>query len=352
MRGVSQISPPIRILVIAVLGLMAAWMLFLRPSADVEAPPATPAATAPGVEGLSNAVDAANGAAATQEARDEKLQQATGGKEAAKAGKSGSKGSTPSTVPTSGRVLALAPLEDEATDGLPGDVRRALERRQVLVLGVFDTAQKRWARMAADDRRVRRELSKANRYGGNVAVATTTLRKLNRVDPIIGDLDVSQTPSVVVVDRNRRATVLTGYVERNTINQAIADARRNSIERRIKEPYLRRLNETCANYALRVDRFNLPPSRSGIKPAIGRLSRLVAAYRGAFGRLSAPARFKPLQAHLMRVLHRQDEFVAALKTGNLGSAGQSLVALDLAAAGLDRRLDSSGVTSCVTHRRS
>src|SRR3954462_12321618 len=41
----SQISPPIRILLVAVIGLCAAYMLFLRPKAeDTAAPAATPAA--------------------------------------------------------------------------------------------------------------------------------------------------------------------------------------------------------------------------------------------------------------------------------------------------------------------
>jgi len=53
MRGVSQISPPIRIVLVATIGLIAAWMLFLRPSADVETtpPPAEPVPDLPKIEG-------------------------------------------------------------------------------------------------------------------------------------------------------------------------------------------------------------------------------------------------------------------------------------------------------------
>src|SRR3954466_9247856 len=40
----SQISPPIRILLVAVVGLCAAYMLFLRPKAEDTAPAAAPAA--------------------------------------------------------------------------------------------------------------------------------------------------------------------------------------------------------------------------------------------------------------------------------------------------------------------
>ena len=44
----SQISPPIRILLVAVIGLCAAYMLFLRPKSEDTAPPAAnPAAATP-----------------------------------------------------------------------------------------------------------------------------------------------------------------------------------------------------------------------------------------------------------------------------------------------------------------
>src|SRR3954447_21873723 len=43
----SQISPPIRILLVAVVGLCAAYMLFLRPKTEDSAVPAPAAATTP-----------------------------------------------------------------------------------------------------------------------------------------------------------------------------------------------------------------------------------------------------------------------------------------------------------------
>ena len=154
---VSQISPPIRIVLVAAIGLVAVWMLFLRPKTE-EAPAPMPApATAPGVTGLGNAVDKAKDAASAQEKRDAKVQKATG-EDAAKAGKSESEGGS-ATALVSGRVLPVEPLSAEQTKGLPRGIVRALDNRQVFVVGIFDTDEKRWARMASDDRRVRRELS-------------------------------------------------------------------------------------------------------------------------------------------------------------------------------------------------
>ena len=142
----SQISPPIRIVLIAAIGLIAAWMLFLRPKTE-EAPAPTPApATAPGVTGLSNAVDKAKGASATSDKANEKIQKATGEEEGASASKAGSeKGSAAQFV--TGRELPLEPLTAEQTKGLPKPIVKALDERRVFVLGVFDTKEQRWARM-------------------------------------------------------------------------------------------------------------------------------------------------------------------------------------------------------------
>jgi hypothetical protein len=348
---VSQISPPIRIVLVAAIALMAAWMLFLRPKTE-EAPAPTPApATAPGVTGLSKAVDKAKDAGAAQEARDAKVQKATGDDKAeAKPGKAGSEDGS-ATALVSGRVLPVEPLTEDQTKGLPKKVVRALDNRQVLVVGVFDTKEERWARMAADDRRVRRELAKANRYEGRVVVTQSSLGKLSSLNAVIGGLGVTQTPSVVVVDRNRKAVVLSGFVERNAINQAVQDARRNSIERRIKEPFVRQINETCANFFLRADRWNLPTSRAQLKPALRRWEGIMASYSAAFASLDAPAKYRGVRNQVANVVGKLETFGAALRSGNFSRINSSYTALLASDAGLNRKFADMGATSCNTDRR-
>jgi hypothetical protein len=348
---VSQISPPIRIVLVAAIALLAAWMLFLRPKTEATPAPTPAPATAPGQEGLSKAVDKAKEAGAAQEARDEKVQKATGEDEAgAKAGKAGSE-SGAATKLVSGRVLPLEPLGDEQTKGLPKKIVRALDNRQVFALGVLDTKEKRWARMASDDRRVRRELEKANRYDGRVVIDQTSLEGLSKLDAIVGDLGVTQTPSVVVVDRNRKAVVLTGFVERNAINQAIQDARRNSIEVRIKEPFVRQINETCANLFLRIDRFNAPTTRAGVKPALRRWERLMASYSAGFASLKAPAKYRGVRNQVADVLAKGEAFGAALRSGNFARMETTYTALLASDAGLNRKFAEMGATTCNTDRR-
>ncbi|HET8950055.1 MAG TPA: hypothetical protein VFN44_06085 [Solirubrobacteraceae bacterium] len=349
----SQISPPIRIVLVAAIGLIAAWMLFLRPKTEPTPAPAPAPATAPGVKGLSNAVDKAKDASATSDKANGKIQQATGGDDAAaaKPGKSGSKEGTAKALVT-GRELPLEPLSAKQTKGLPKPIVKALDKRQVFVVGVFDTKEKRWAPMASDDRAVRRELTKANRYHGKVVVATSSLGKLSSLNAIIGDLGVSQTPSVVVVDRNRKAVVLTGYVERNAINQAIADARRNSTEVRITDPYVRSLNRTCANFDLRLNRFNLPTTRAAVKPTARRFGRLMSSYRTGFASLKAPAKYRPIQRQVDVVLARGEDFAVALRSGNFAKMDAAYTALLVSGSGLDRRFAAAGATTCVSNRKS
>ena len=347
----SQISPPIRIVLIAAIGLIAAWMLFLRPKTE-EAPAPTPApATAPGVTGLSNAVDKAKDASAASDEANDKVQKATGeeGASASKADKS-KEGAAQQFV--TGRELPLEPLTADQTKGLPKKLVAALDQRKVFVVGVFDTKEKRWARMASDDRQVRSALAKANRYGGKVVVDTTALGGLSKLNAIVGDAGVTQTPSVVVVDRNRTATVLNGFVEVNAINQAIADARRNSTEVRITDPFVRQLNRNCANLYLRMDRLNAPTSKRQVPAALRRYESLMASYGAAFASLKGKSKYRPLAKQMSAVLVKAEGFGAALRSGNYARMQTSLNALLASDNGLDRKFADAGATSCVVNRKS
>ncbi|MGH2970447.1 MAG: hypothetical protein ACRDK0_15495, partial [Solirubrobacteraceae bacterium] len=75
----SQISPPIRILVIAALGLMAAWMLVLKPKEAVEPPLAPSAQTAdPAVSKPGKVAEAAKAAVGATNAKTEAAESLSG----------------------------------------------------------------------------------------------------------------------------------------------------------------------------------------------------------------------------------------------------------------------------------
>ena len=82
----SQISPPIRIVLVAAIALIGAWMLFLRPKTETPPVPQQPP-TAPGVKGLAKDIAKAKEASKTSDAANAKIQAATGGQDStAKAG--------------------------------------------------------------------------------------------------------------------------------------------------------------------------------------------------------------------------------------------------------------------------
>ena len=199
---VSQISPPLRIVLVAVIGLIAAWMLFLRPKTE-PAPAPTPApATAPGVTGLSKAVDKAKDASATSDKANEKVQKATGDDDAAKAD-AGKSGSAKETAPqfVTGRELPLEPLTAEQTKGLPKRGRQGARqapglrgrrvRHQGEALGPHGPRRPRRAPRARQDQPLRAARSSRPR---------STLGKLSSLNAVIGDLGVDADP----VGRGRR----------------------------------------------------------------------------------------------------------------------------------------------------
>ena len=220
----SQISPPLRILLAGSIVFLAAWFVMLRPSAETTppAPPAAPAA-APG-EGLASnpngptaktsvgrAVQQANGASqATEEAT-----KAHGGvvDKAAPAPKTATKpGAATATEP------APAAEEDAAeTAGLPTDVAKAIADKKVLVM-LF------WNPGAADDRMVRRELRGIDRHKGDVKVHVANVEDIARYAPITRGVNVEQSPSVVVVGSDLKADLLTGWADAETIDQYVSDA--------------------------------------------------------------------------------------------------------------------------------
>lgn len=226
----SQISPPIRILLVCAVAFMAAWMLFLRPKDDAGTPAAatpSPAASRPvdaGGEKADNsgfagkAVEKANEATAAQDAQAEAL-----------AGGAGET-TTPSTTavtPTTGGTEAPAvepgklTKKAAAAGGLPLRVLHALADHKVVVL-LF------WAPKAAEDKAVRKALSGIDRHKNKVLAHATNVKRIAAYGQITRGADVEQSPTVVIIDRNRKVETLVGYVDRVTIDQAVTDALRNS----------------------------------------------------------------------------------------------------------------------------
>lgn len=240
----NQVSPPLRILLVAVFLLGAVYMVALRPKAEeVPATPATPAAApaAPAaaaggeaaVSAPGQAAEAARQAAATEAADAQRAagqDPSTAPAPATPATPAGSPATAPAkpaatAVTVAGAAAAVAdnaiadtPQEAAERDvTLPARLRVALAERKVIVLLLYGAR-------GSDDREVRREVAGISRRGGRVVVATAPISRLARYSRITRGADVLQAPTIVIVNRYRRALALPGYYDRGTIDQRVRDA--------------------------------------------------------------------------------------------------------------------------------
>jgi hypothetical protein len=343
-----------RILLAGAVVFLAVWFTLLRPKSDA-APPvpaaATPATTA--VSGPGKVVEKAKSAAATAES----------------AAKAAAGESTDSTQVTPGAATTSAPDPKAETPAvsipaaqlakLPKDVAGAVTGHKVLVLAVLSDDATRWRPMADDDRYVRNTLKKVNRYDGEVVVKQVGLGSVRMYGGLVNGLKVNQTPSVVVVDRKLKANVLEGYVDRISINQAIADARRASTDRLITDAYLREANQVCANGSIGIDRWSLPtvPGKKALAASTLRFEKVLGDYALAVKKLPAPARWRGLKRQWLRELAGERRLAAKtlgkVRGDDLAGAIAGLAAWDQTAARkLDQRFDAAGLTSCSVLRRS
>jgi hypothetical protein len=277
---VSQISPPIRIILVAAIGLIAAWMLFLKPSSGTTAKPAA-TATAPGVKGLARAIDKAHGAVSAQQKSNAAIEQATGGQVAAKGAAAAT---SPAVEAARKAVQGAATGTKTAAHDLPLPVLKAIAANKVMVL-LF------WNPDSADDRAVKKAVGKVNRWKGEVFVSSAPIKTISDYGRITRGADVEQSPTVVVVDRKLRATNLVGYVDTQSIDQAVVDARRNSGVL-VASTYLRKVNHLCATSGVALSSTDLPGKASDVSGFLSTQTGVLRRFETRFEATSAPAAFR------------------------------------------------------------
>jgi hypothetical protein len=247
---VEQLSLPYRIALVGILAVGVLYLLVLRPKDDAGTTAAVPAATAttasttatsgttaPGVKGLSTAVDKAKGAAAAQSGSDDATQAATGGtgtgaapSAAAKPGATAaSTTTTPAVTPATGTATAAKPAVKPAATkpakpaGPAGDpskpILAELDRgHTAVVLFVGKTAK--------DDSAVRRAVKAIDRHHGKVDVHVLPLSRVGRYEAITRGVTVHQSPTVLVISKQRAARAIVGFTTVAELDQLVNDVRR------------------------------------------------------------------------------------------------------------------------------
>src|SRR4051812_29542205 len=105
-----------------------------------------------------------------------------------------------------------------APTGKPALMAKAIGRGRVVALFLFQPG-------GGDELRVARSVAGWRGERG-VAVLSDTIQHIGRYGAMVGELGVSETPAIVIVDRRRRAHVIEGYVDSQTLAQEVADIRR------------------------------------------------------------------------------------------------------------------------------
>ena len=91
--------------------------------------------------------------------------------------------------------------------------------------GTSDPSNAAAIRDSSEDSSVRGSPS-TGRVGdvGAAACSSDTVARISNYRRVVGSLGISQTPAMVVIDKNRNARLFEGYLDAGTIRQSVTDA--------------------------------------------------------------------------------------------------------------------------------
>lgn len=126
---------------------------------------------------------------------------------------------TDTTATTSTQATQTTPKQPAvaAGQGLPSDVARALNSDRVVVLFFYEPS-------ASDDQATRAAIRAVRSAGGGVSLFQDTVARISDYRRLVGALGISQSPAMIVIDRDRKAQLLQGYLDSGTIRQTVRDA--------------------------------------------------------------------------------------------------------------------------------
>jgi hypothetical protein len=117
------------------------------------------------------------------------------------------------------KVNVPAGREAGASVGLPVTVAKAFAQRRVVVLYFGGSG--------ADDALTAQSVKALKSSAGRgVAVFMDKLSNLADYRRVVEGLDVSQAPSIVIVDRNKKARLFEGFIDAGSLRQDVADVTR------------------------------------------------------------------------------------------------------------------------------
>jgi hypothetical protein len=187
----ANLPRPLIGLLVATIAFFAVWTVALRPSSSggpvASSSHAAPAATPPKPAASTHA-DAA--AAASHAAT-----------------------ATPASATKAKPVVkhTVTPQQRQST------IETALNKHRVVAILFFNPA-------AADDRVVKHELDAIPARGGKVVKLAVPLSELSRYPVITNQVQVTESPTLVLIDGQHKADMLTGFLDQLELSQRVSDA--------------------------------------------------------------------------------------------------------------------------------
>jgi len=219
-----QISPPLRIGLVAIILLGALWFTVLRPKPDTSAD--APLPQAPGVAGLATATQKAQGAVGTAN-KAAANEQATGADatDAAAAAAAKAKAASSTTVkvtktPNAAKVTRTTTAKKApATAANPAaPLLTALGDGKVVVLLFRNTSSD-----SADVSTMVRSIGKRKK----VVSRLVSIKDVGDYQTFTADTPIQQAPTIMVIGPRRNAKLIVGFTSVGEIAQAVADVRRS-----------------------------------------------------------------------------------------------------------------------------
>ena len=96
-------------------------------------------------------------------------------------------------------------------------IETGLSQHKVVAVLFFNPA-------AADDQAVKHELAAIPARGGKVVKLAVPLSEITRYPVITNQVQVTESPTLVLIDGNRKADMLTGYLDQFELAQRVSDA--------------------------------------------------------------------------------------------------------------------------------
>jgi hypothetical protein len=204
---------------------------------------------------------------------------------------------------------------------------------------------------------VRSAFRKADRWSGRAHFTSAPIDRVSRYSPITRGVDVNQSPTVVVIDRDRNATPLVGYVDTRSIDQAVVDALRNSGPL-FTSAYLRKVNDVCMNASSSM--FAVPSAQTLAEtPSVAkRHSARMSAFAADLRSIPAPARFRAFKkasvADATALSGIYSTWAASIAKDHgaknvVSATGTAQLAMSPVTKRFNARMDKNHVLSCGTN---